>query len=574
MFSPSSHLFISFIRFSLIALLVFFPSAAESQSVEADLDAFDKAQDVVAANSFFQELDKEEFTDEKIQFGAATPLDSVRQQVWYWAAEWFYDRQDYDKSIEYGLKAIPLCHYPNDDKAGNLNILGLAFVRKGDFTKAAEYMKQCLDIDMRSADDDRISASLNSLAGIYMAAYQLQEAEQYILKAITHARKADNPARMAVIQGMASDIYHAMGRDSIALPHVEMACEIESKMPENQIRTNMRLTQKATVLLGLHQYAEAERIMRNVVDESRTNGDAHTLAVALNKLGMALLCQHRQKEAIPCYREAAALLSKMGDLYNEIHAHKGLYESYWTLNPDSAKIELDRFDLLKDSLYTHTTAENLARFNAEFANDELKQENESMRSSHNRSMVVWAVIVAVVIMAAILIVVLMRKRQKRQIEALVEQIRILREQAENQTGTIDKGTQGELASEDQKLRGPATETETVGQDEQKKLFLEKVIEVVNSGMQAGTFGVEQVADKMNLSVQTFRRRLQEAAGVAPKTFISAIQMENAAKLLKDSQELSIAEIAARCGFSETSSFGHTFKRVYGMSPSQFREKCV
>ena len=32
------------------------------------------------------------------------------------------------------------------------------------------------------------------------------------------------------------DIYHAMGRDSIALPHVEMACEIESKMPENQKR--------------------------------------------------------------------------------------------------------------------------------------------------------------------------------------------------------------------------------------------------------------------------------------------------------------------------------------------------
>lgn len=572
MFNSSTHLLVSFLRFALIALLSLFPSMADAQSVEDALVSFDHEQGISAANVFFRVLDQEEFTGEKIQFADNTPLDSVRQQVWYWAAEWFYERQDYDKSTAYGLKAIPLCHYPGEDKAANFNIIALAFVRKGDFNKAAEYMKQCLDIDMLSADDDRISASLNSLAGIYMAAYQLQEAEQYVLNAIEHADKADNPARLAVIEGMASDIYHAMGHDSVALPHVEKACEIESKIPDNQVRMNMRLTQKATVLLGLHQYAEAESIMRKVVDDSRTNGDAHTLAVALNKLGMALLCQQREEEAIPCYREAAERLSKMGDLYNEIHAHKGLYESYWTLNPDSAKMELDRFDLLKDSLYTHATAENLARFNAEFANAELKQENELIRSSHNRSMLVWSIIVAVLVVAACLIVVLMRKCQKRRIEALVEQIRMLREQAENQLSNIDQDMQVERVSEGQKVRTPATDTVKVGQDEQKKLFLEKVIGLVNVGMQTGNFGVEQLADRMNMSVQTFRRRLQEAAGVTPKTFISAIQMENAVKLLNTRPDLTIAEISSLCGFSETSSFGHTFKRIYGMSPTQFREK--
>ncbi len=558
-----------FYRFFFFVIILGF-SSIYAQSPDASLQAFDKVQDIPSANRFFLELDKEEFTDEKMQFSEGTPMDSVRQQVWYWAAEWFYDRQQYDQAESYGLKALPLCHYPNDDKAGNLNILGLTYVRKGDFTHAAEYMKQCLDIDLRSGDDDRISASMNSLAGIYMAAYQLNEAEEYILKAVSHAEKAGNPARMAVIKGMASDIYHAQGKDSLALPLVEEACRLERELPQNTIRENMRLTQKATVLLGLHRYQEAESEMRKVVDSSRTTGDIHTLAIALNKLGMSLLCQKKERDAIPCYREAAALFEQMGDLYNEIHAHRGLYESYWTLNPDSAKIELDRFDFLKDSLYSHSTAENLARFNAEFANDELKSENEQIRASHRRSMVLWVVVVCVLLWSAWLLLGLMRKRQQKRIEALVEEIRKLREQA-SQKAVEQEPSQ---VSDEQRALRKGPDSENLRPDGEKNEFLEKVVTLVNDGMKTGAFGVEQIAVKMNMSVQTFRRRLQEAAGVSPKTFISAIQMENAVKLLESQPELTISEIAASCGFSETSSFGHTFKRIYGVSPSQFREKGI
>ena len=568
MHKTASNSFYYFLYTVFIVFCVLSSSPLCAQSVNETLEAFDKSQDVSTANLFFLQLDKEEFIDERMQFTESTPLDSIRQQVWYWAAEWFYDHQQYDRAETYGLKALPLCHYPNDDKAGNLNILGLTYVRKGDFTHAADYVKRCLDIDMLTGDDDRISASMNSLAGIYMAANQLKEAEDYILKAIQHAEKAGNPARMAVIKGMASDIYHAQGKDSLALPLIEEACLLENQLSQNASRENMRLTQKATVLLGLHQYAETEKIMRMVVDSSRKIGDTHTLSIALNKLGMALLCQQRQQEAIPCYREAADLCAQMGDLYNEIHAHRGLYESYWVLNPDSAKIELDRFDLLKDSLYTHSTAENLARFNAEFSNDELKLENEQIRASHHRSMVMWTILLCLVLLAVWLLVVIMRKRQQRRIEELVEEIRILRNQSVKENRKSELGS----SSSAHQVRQPAEKTETIKPDAEKNHFLEQVVVFVNDGMKSGNFGVEQIAGKMNMSVQTFRRRLQEAAGVSPKTFISAIQMENAVTLLTEQSDISVSEVAERCGFSETSSFGHTFKRIYGVSPTQYREQ--
>jgi AraC-like DNA-binding protein len=90
-------------------------------------------------------------------------------------------------------------------------------------------------------------------------------------------------------------------------------------------------------------------------------------------------------------------------------------------------------------------------------------------------------------------------------------------------------------------------------------------------MQQGNFGVEQIASELNMSVQTFRRRLMSAAGETPKAYIQAIQMERASRLLTHHPDMPVTEVARQCGFDETSSFGHTFKRIYGCSPTQYRE---
>ena len=91
-------------------------------------------------------------------------------------------------------------------------------------------------------------------------------------------------------------------------------------------------------------------------------------------------------------------------------------------------------------------------------------------------------------------------------------------------------------------------------------------------MSNGNFGVEQIASELNISTQTFRRRLQNATGETPKAYIQAIQMERAITLLKQNQELSISQIAQQCGFNDVSSFSHTFRRIYGCSPTRYREK--
>ena len=532
-----------------LCFLAVFSLLARAQNVEQTLARFDQQADAATANAFFDALMKEKFIDAPIMFASSVPVDSMRQQVCYWAAEWMYDQEQYKDAERYALEALPKYHPANPEKADCLNLLGCIYVRLGDFKQAANYAQQCVEIDEQSGDHDRIASSMNTLAGIYMAGNQAKEAEPIILQAIEHINQVDNPGRKAVILGMASEIYHTLGDDAKALPYAEEAVAIEQQLGR-QPKLAIRLSQKGSALLGLHRYKEAEDIYRQILPDLKASGDFHAYAIALNRLGMSLLCQERQQDAIPYYQEAASLFSKMGDLYNEIHSHRGLYESYWTLNPDSAKIELDYFDLLKDSLYTHATAEALSRYNAEFGNDQLLQENEEVRSAHQRTIIIAIVAILIVSFVGWWFVRRAHLKEQQHVAELMEEIARLNQQS---------------PSRDSESKEPQA-----GQSNEDRLFLMHVIEIVNEGFSTRELGVETIASKLNMSVQTFRRRLMSAAGETPKAFISAIQMEKASKLLREHPAMPIVDVAFKCGFDEASSFAHTFKRIFGCTPTQYR----
>lgn len=240
-------------------------------------------------------------------------------------ADSLYGVQQYKDALEAAKQALPQCK-GKEYEADCLNLLAVINIRLSDYEEAAKYAKQCYALDEKTGDPDVMSSSLNTLAAIYMGANQPKEAERYVLKGIEQAEKANNPNRMAILQAMASEVYHAQGDDQKALPYIEKAYEID-KQSGNEPRAMVRLAQKASVLIGLHNYQEAETTLKEVIPFLRQTPDRQSLGIALNKLGMALLSQGREQEAIPYYQEAADIFMKLGNPYNEIHARRGLYES-------------------------------------------------------------------------------------------------------------------------------------------------------------------------------------------------------------------------------------------------------
>lgn len=517
------------------------------------------------ANRFFTLLDKEEFTENKIQFTVQVPADSVRQQVLYWASEWFYDKQDYNKAKDYGLKALSLYKGESEGKADCLNLLGCVYVRLGDFKNAAIYAKQCLQIDVASGDHDRISSSMNTLAGIYMAGHQTKEAEKLILEAINHADLANNLPRKAVLLGTASEIYHSLTQEEKALDYAKQSYALEQKLGR-RLHAAYRLDQQASALMGLKRYKEAEQALRQAIDVMREEGDMHSLAIASNHMGTCLIWQKRNDEAFPYYREAADLFIKMGDPVNEMYSRRGLCLSLWESNPDSARSELNRFNFLKDSLYTSESAEALARINAEFGNDQLAIENAQVRSAHMRDIIIACAIILLLAVAAWYAIRRQRRLNQQRTSKLVREIEQLRDKtAAAQAELVELRNSTETNNEQTTVPDAVKPVADMSENE----FLEGVIDYVDEHLEKGDYNMEDMASYFSLSVSTLRRRLQDATdGESPKAFIRAIQMQKACKLLDNGMQIS--DVSSRCGFAEPSSFTRMFKRVLGITPSQYR----
>ncbi len=523
------------------------------------LGQFEKTARAAEANRLFALLHEEEFTDSLIRFDGSVHADSLRSQVWYWSAEYLYSRQQYKEAAEYGEKALPLLK----GKAGEsdcLNLLAVIFIRLTDYTSAARYAKLCYALDEKSGDPDMMSSSLNTLAAIYMGANQPKEAEKYILKALEAVEKAANPSRKAVLLGMASEIYHAIGDDKKSLPYAEESYQLEKQLGHAD-KAVLRLSQKASALIGLHDYKQAEQILRSAIPQLRAMGDQHSLAIADNKMGMALLCQKREAEAVPFYREAAQILQKMGDMANEMHARRGLYESLWNTQPDSAKMELNRFNDLKDSLYTNASAESLARYSAEFDNDWLQKEREAERSAKHRIAGIAIGVILLLTLLAAAIWWVMSRRHKRQAkinEQLTANIGELREKYR------------QLSIEYNQAMAEQRAQEQTGQlNDADREFLDKTINQINNMMLNGQVDADSVAKAMGMSLYQFRQRLTSVTGEKPQDFITTMRMKRAQHLLDHHPELNIAEIAVLCAYNDTPNFTRAFKKFYGKTPTQY-----
>ena len=161
-------------------------------------------------------------------------------------------------------------------------------------------------------------------------------------------------------------------------------------------------------------------MLARIIPFFRQHDNKHSLGIACNKMGMTLLSQERETEAVPYYREAARVFVSLGDMRNEMHARRGLYESLWTSCPDSAKIELDRFNELKDSLYSNATAESLARYNAEFGTDQLRLENEAERQRAH--LYIWMGVVAVLFFVGLVWILMNRRMRMREgaLQSIIE----------------------------------------------------------------------------------------------------------------------------------------------------------
>ena len=98
--------------------------------------------------------------------------------------------------------------------------------------------------------------------------------------------------------------------------------------------------------------------------------------------------------------------------------------------------------------------------------------------------------------------------------------------------------------------------------------VKRVIERMQ-GDPSRTFSLGEMAESVNLSPPYFCYLFKSITGVPPAKYLKILRMQQAATLLTTTF-LSVKEIVSRVGCTDESHFVRDFKRIYGLTPSEYR----
>lgn len=100
-------------------------------------------------------------------------------------------------------------------------------------------------------------------------------------------------------------------------------------------------------------------------------------------------------------------------------------------------------------------------------------------------------------------------------------------------------------------------------------FMERIFGIIDQHLSDNSFGVETLAEVMQLNRRTLQRKINSLTDLSPNELIRNHRLRRSLSLLKRGE--SIADAAFQVGFENPSYFSKCFKEVFGQRPSEIGE---
>ena len=120
----------------------------------------------------------------------------------------------------------------------------------------------------------------------------------------------------------------------------------------------------------------------------------------------------------------------------------------------------------------------------------------------------------------------------------------------------------------------STKTEEIEQNvlsPQDQTFLSELYAIMESELSNSEIDINQLTERMRISRTKFYYKIKGLTGENPAAFFKAYKLNRAAELIAEGK-YNISEIADMTGFSTLSHFSTSFKKQFGVSPSEYRAK--
>lgn len=82
------------------------------------------------------------------------------------------------------------------------------------------------------------------------------------------------------------------------------------------------------------------------------------------------------------------------------------------------------------------------------------------------------------------------------------------------------------------------------------------------------YGFEDAARFMNMSEAYFSRYFKSMTGLTFSSYMNILRVDHAIELLRQTEDITMADLMARCGFNTLRNFNRVFKEITGYAPRQ------
>jgi AraC-like DNA-binding protein len=293
------------------------------------------------------------------------------------------------------------------------------------------------------------------------------------------------------------------------------------------------------------------------LDLAKEFNNKNMIALNYQNIGEATYKTGNYKEGEYFLQQALRVANEIGDKKRREDAYMVLTAMEESRKNYGSALHFQRLlQGVRDTLYTQERSAQMAEMATRFETEK-KEQAIQILEQEKRIQRLWNNILVAGLL--ILLVVfgitywLLRYREGKNLELLSLQIDYLSAQR------LELTEKYKLALIDQK--SPVMET-----NNQK--LLKKALDIVEKNISDPLFGVEKMAEEMGMSRANLHRKLKTITGFAPSDFIRSVRLKRAADLLRNQTD-SVAQIGFTVGFEDQSYFSKSFKKQFGVSPSEY-----
>ena len=446
-----------------------------------------------------------------------------------------------------------------------------------DYQKAYENVKRSMELSRQYGFNNNLAYVYMNMASILDSRNRLVSDETLSTEVLDNTRLAFDVAvksgewNVAVtsIYNML-DMIHDKGEAELIAPDL-------ARFKGLQLSDSVEMWQctrmfcQATEAFKDGQYQQALNYYDKMLSEAQnvTTNRQQCIIKAMQQKAAVLAVMHRYEEAISCLQQVKQIAINHGMQSELIDNYKAMAQVYVGMGNRQMAEQLDyKYLKARDEFIHKSHAEMLEK--SRFL-DEMSRVNEQVaqiQAKHERAhqLLLMVCLITAIILIALLLLVRSNIKQRNYIRHLYEKnVQLLDVKVADPPLAVQP-------IDEQKESAPKYQG-LLDQESKDRLFdqIKRVMDDM-SIICKPDFSLQQLADQVGSNYKYVSQVLNECYGKSFKQVLNEQRVREACRMFNDTERygnLTIEAIAANLGFNSRSNFTVTFKRITGISPSDF-----